>query len=502
MVANARKRLTHPAIDGGRECDLSAAVLAAALLVVLALPQVVLWHFLGLVPAPAGFIAAGAIVSMGWLVVRKGGRLQLVRVSPGQMSACFCLACALILLGGEGRLFYAVPDWQVRGAVLRDLVVYPWPWSYHVGGQDTVLRAPLGMYLLPGLAGKTIGERGAEWVLAAQNSAVLTILLAIGGQLFPSGRARWTAFAIFIGFSGMDIVGTLLAGKPVTEHLEGWNGAQFSSHITQLFWVPQHCLVGWTEALLFLMWRRSLISLAALLTPLPLLALWSPLALLGIMPFAAYAAMHALVERKLRPSDILLPLGSLLVALPSLLYLAADSGAVGSGAVPLPVNRWLALELLEVVPLLLAATILRPRSPFGGPTLALVAAVLLTVPFGQIGSSADFGMRASIPALALLALAVADVLTRATDQARTLWRMVLVFVLVVGAATPISEIARALALPPAPKALCSYYGVVPGGASTYVAPVASLSPFIAPAHATRVIAGDPTSCWDGPWPPA
>lgn len=502
MVANAHERIRAAAPTRTAAIHVDSAALAAVLLFLVAVPQVLLWHFLGLVSLGPTLCLAAAAAATCWWLARRLHQLRSVRLGAGRLLVCLTVAAMLVLLGGEGRLFYATPDWQVRGAVLRDLVEYPWPWTYRVAGGDAVLRAPLGMYLLPALAGKLIGVHGAEWVLAAQNGALLTLLFALGSQLFAAGRPRWTALGVFVAFSGMDIVGTLMAGKSVMRHLEWWNAAQFSSHVTQIFWVPQHCIAGWTGALLFLLFRRGLIPLTAFLAPLPLLALWSPLALMGVLPFAAFAAIDAVVGGRLARRDVVLSLASLAIALPGLLYLAADSGAVGSAAVPLPLNRYLALELIECVPILLAVAILRPRAPFGGITLLIVAAVLLTVPLGQIGHAADFGMRASIPALAILAIGAADVLGRATDPARSLWRRVLLTVLVVGAATPLSEVLRAVALPPAPRALCSYFGVVPAGASTYVAPLSALSPQIAPAEPTRVTPREPARCWDGPWPDA
>jgi hypothetical protein len=50
-----------------------------------------------------------------------------------------------------------------------------------------------------------------------------------------------------------------------------------------------------------------------------------------------------------------------------------------------------------------------------GVVAVLTAAVVLAVPFGQVGASVDFAMRASIPALALLAIMMAR-----GDRCRTL----------------------------------------------------------------------------------
>ncbi|MET0365933.1 MAG: hypothetical protein ABW169_14915, partial [Sphingobium sp.] len=65
------------------------------------------------------------------------------------LAICFAAAAVLLLLGGEGRLFYATDDWQIRDAVLADMAKHGWPFDYWLDGQAQMLRAPVGMYLFP-----------------------------------------------------------------------------------------------------------------------------------------------------------------------------------------------------------------------------------------------------------------------------------------------------------------------------------------------------------------
>jgi hypothetical protein len=48
--------------------------------------------------------------------------------------------------------------------------------------------------------------------------------------------------------------------------------------------------------------------------------------------------------------------------------------------------------------------------------------------------------------------------------------------------------------------LCSYFGVVPGGADTYVTPFATVPALIAPHQPAQVRPVDPPNCYSGPWP--
>ncbi|MDO7840851.1 hypothetical protein [Sphingomonas immobilis] len=466
-----------------------------------ALDQILLWRFLGLTGnAVTALLAAALLAATAWLIVRAQ-RNAAAGVGLRTLAAATAIALLLCILGGEGRLLYATTDWQVRGAVLRDLTLYPWPFVYDEPGGPWLLRAPLGMYLTPALIGKAAGGvRAAEFALLAQNTATLACLFGLGALLFEGAKARIGALAIFAGFSGMDAIGQLLAGQPLTMNAERWNLAVYSAHLDQLYWVPQHALVGWGGAVLYLLWRAGKLPLAAALAPLPLLALWSPLALLGTLPFAAHAAIATLVRRDIRAIDLLLPTATALFALPGLLYLASGSDAVGGGLTPLPFHQYAAFEVLEVGPYLLGLWFLGRSTAFAGTTFAILAATLLLIPYGQVGTSTDFTMRASIPALAILALGVASVLLSPRQPGEGLWRGVLTVALAIGLVTPVMETWHAVSLPRAPRILCSYFGVVPGGFPTYVAPLARVSPTIAPRDPARIAPEHLAKCWDGPWP--
>lgn len=479
------------------EASLPARRLLVVLAGWLAADVVLLQPFLGQRGLPAWAIVGGLLV---WALARAT-RAWSERVSWRTLAVCAGVATVLLLLGGEGRMFHANLDWRVRDAVLRDLGVHPWPFAYMFRGLPEVLRAPLGMYLIPALAMKVGGQTVGDWVLLAQNALLLTLVLALGSTLF-AGRRRAVALVVFVGFSGLDALGSRLAdGLPLADHLESWaSPLQYSSHVTQLFWVPQHALAGWIGALGFLLWRERKVTLGVFLTLVPLTVFWSPLGALGVLPFAALAGLTALVRRELRPWDVALPALACVLAIPVLLYLSADTGAVGARPMGLRANVYLAFVALEVLPLLLVASWAAWARPFGRATLALVAAMLLLLPLGQVGWASDFVMRVSIAPLALLALGVADAVAR-VDGGR---RVIALLLLAGGAVTGMHEIHRALTFPRSPPPLCSFYRAWgPGPASqksTYLAAVARLPWPIRPAGVALVRDDDPARCWNGPWP--
>lgn len=473
--------------------------LVAILCFVLGLDQLLLWLFLDLLP-PLAIAPALALVAAPPLLLNRAEPDAGWRPGGRAVAVCALIAALVFLLGGEGRLVYANVDWQVRYAVLRDLAFYPWPFVYDVGPAPVLLRAPLGMYLAPALVGKWLGQHAAPWALLVQNAALLTLLFALGGRLFDTARSRAIALAIFLGFSGMDIVGQLLARQPLLLSSERWNVAIFTSHLEEVFAGPQHGLAGWIGALLFLLWRDRRITLVAFLAPVPLIALWSPLAMAGILPFAVLACVTAVRRREVRWSDVALPAFTSLLAVPGLLYLTSGSGTIASGYATIGLSQYLVFELIEVGPYLVGLAFLGWHRRFGGATLVVAAVVLLAAPLVQVSTSSDFVTRVSIPALAIVAIGVADVLTGPIDAHRRLWRNVVIAALLLGLPTPAFEIVRALVYPPAPDVVCSYMGVVPGGADTYVTPLSRAHRLIAPAAPARIEPDDPSRCWTGKWP--
>jgi len=460
--------------------------------------------FLGM-GSPLTAISAIGIVFLIWsadINLRKCYG-QNPRVSLRVLLVCMVFSISLFVLGGEGRFLYANTDWQVRGTLLHDLARYPWPFAYSDTSRGAmILRAPLGMYLIPAGIAKLTGENSADIWLLLQNSLLLSMILAAGSSFFPTPRQRWVGLLIFFGFSGMDWIGRLLVGKPLDRHLEQWSMLQYSAHITQVYWVPQHCLAGWIGALFYLLWRTNRISLAVLGSAVPLLALLSPFALIGIIPFALHAGFSTLWQRKITIADVVLPLLAGALAIPALLFLTAGSGSVGSRAsLPDPIVYGASL-LLEVVLPLIGVFICRRAHIFGYMTSVLMLAALLLIPLGHIGDGADFVMRASIPSLAILAVLMAHLLSRPIDtRHQRLAAGLIVAGFAAGLPTPITETIRALRFPHAPRPLCNYFGMLPGGSVTYTIPAKNLPDPIRPNTIAIIKSGNATHCWDGPWPP-
>jgi putative flippase GtrA len=407
-------------------------------------------------------------------------------------AACALVALGLCLLGGEGRIFYANTDWQIRDAVLADLSRRPWPVTYlEPSGVRAVLRAPLGMFVMPALVGKLFGWRAAQPALLVQNTALLTAIL----MTFIAGARRWSERAVIVlvlfSFSGLDLIGEILIGhfaEPPgwvlqAPSLEPWSaGLQYSALVTDLFWAPNHALPALAMAASYMAWRRNQASSLVLAAVIGLGLLWSPLAVMGATPFLIVAG---LTDLKVGRIGWLAPgaLAPLVVALlPVAVYLTLAGSVVEHGLnIDRRAFRWYGpFILLEVLPLIyLASRGLQPEKREDRLDICLCALLLVAIPLYYIGGSNDFMMRASIFPIGVLAMMTARGVI--ADLARKkMGRLMLPLTLMaIGAATPGFEIARALVRPANPPTAANLFTAWSLPASrgtsmaTYIVPIAA-----------------------------
>ncbi|WP_066799741.1 hypothetical protein [Sphingomonas soli] len=481
---------------GPPQGGISGRILTSALFGLFALGNVLVPVFLG----KTMLALVSAVAACGLLVLLWRSDIFGARVSWRVLGVSFAAALILLLLGGEGRLFYANEDWQIRDAVLADLARNPWPFAYqtHVGEQ--VLRAPLGMYLLPALFGP-----GAEIALLACNTVLLGLMLALGSLLFPGGRARWIALAVFVAFSGLDLLGNVLAGSAGSfDHLERWApGLQYSSVLTLIFWVPQHAFAGWFCALLYLLHRRGEVSLGTFAASLPIVAIWSPLAMIGALPLVAWAALRTIRAIGLR--DIAAGALALAVSLPALAYIAADAQQVSSGLAVPPLATLALFLALEIAPFVWIVYRLRATGRFGLDSLVLAGVMLALIPFLHIGDNGDFAMRASIAPLAVLAVMVAASLIDTDWAAHRRAGIAAVLLLSLGAVTGVAEVARALRHAPAPPPGCTLPEVwtrqtgVVADIATYLARIHAMPSVLRPQSPVLIVTRATPVCWSHSW---
>ena len=406
--------------------------------------------------APLYGIAAGAVFAFALALVlrRADGPTRTVPLATAAIVLAVSVAWAL--LGGVGHFVYANLDWPVRDAVLLDLVRDPWPVVYDaVQGQSAMmLRAPIGFYLPAALIGKMFGIRAAELTLLLWTACgvFLTFMLMLRDD--PKPRQILIRLSVFVLFSGMDIVGTVTHYKPhaLGEHLEWWAFLfQYSSHTTQLFWVPNHALPGWIAIAWLLGHEGKRLPIQAAILIVACTPLWSPLTAIGLAPIFAVA----IVAQWWRDSSskvlaaaldwrVVVPVAILGVLVYPYLLLSSASLASGTNFDVRWVSEDFVPRYVEFVVLefaLIAALLLWRRERRA--LVAVATLVLLMLPFYRFGPANDLAMRASIPALALLALCAGRWLSMPYAQTRDAGaRLLAVMLLAVGAITPLMEFAR------------------------------------------------------------
>jgi hypothetical protein len=421
--------------------------------------------------APAAAALALTLGSAVYLLRRTDWRESF---RPGLLATALAASLALNLVSGIGHLFWQTDDWAVRDAILLDLERNPWPVPYALGDHVGLLRATLGMYLVPTLVGKALGEGAGEAALLAQNSILFALCLYAFATTQTERRAQLIAIPLFVLFAGLDSIAWArrwAEGVPdnlLLPHLDPWPGAlQFSSHVTQLFWAPHHALAGWASVAAYQQWRAGRMP-ALLVAPIWAASIfWSPLAALGMVPFLGFALLCDLRDGRIRAGDFACAVAAGLGALPVAVFLTIDAAAIERGVLdfgnPNILRAYASMFLLKVVPWFALAWEGRDRQDKRGSVeLALVAVSLLAIATYRIGIANDFAMRVSIPALAILCLRSAPALAT-IGRIPVTRAAIFVAIVLLGAVTPAVEIGRNIVQTARPASPCNLLEAVHDG---------------------------------------
>ena len=210
-------------------------------------------------------------------------------------------AAALTLLSGAGGWGSGDSDWLKHDTILRDLLVRPWPVTYETGHGPVLLVYYTAFYLPAALLGKLAG--GSREVASQTLAVTMFVAIALAALwlvvLGTDGRRtrRYTVFValtVFFGFSGLDVLGKVLVnayyGLPPFYgdwwDIEWWaQFAQYPSNAAALFWAPQHAYGAWLPLALALDdWFAERHLGNSTIFYLALALFWSPFAVVGLVP--------------------------------------------------------------------------------------------------------------------------------------------------------------------------------------------------------------------------
>jgi hypothetical protein len=418
------------------------------------------WAVLLVVTLLLGTVSWGRRLRAAGGAAEGVGRPVIVRA----LASAVLLVAVVIAFLGPGGFGVQTWDWAKHNAILKDLVEQPWPVGYATGRDDAVLTYYVAYYLPAALVGKIAGWTAANVVLFAWSAAGAA--LAFLWLVVLSGAPVWRCLAIFVFFSGLDLVGAATwsdrwSGTAWINDfdVEWWaNRWTFPGNVTLLAYAPHQALGAWLLTGLALDGLRRHPGHSPHVLGGALGLLWSPFAALGLLGFAALDWGTAWRRRgglrglardgaELVGAVIGFVLAVYLlsrywpVALPARYYPPADRMAAAALTF-LPARvAWsqlaaeyavfVALEFLVLAALL--AAVHRGRGSELG-LLGVATATLLVLPLIRYGYYNDLVMRTSIPALFVLQVLVA----RAAEAfpRRSVLAAAVTAVLLLGAAYP------------------------------------------------------------------
>ncbi len=430
----------------------------------------------------------------------RDGKFKSITLSKKQIIIIAVIAFVWCFMAGQGGFVHQSTDHAARNTIFKNIIAYDWPVTFDNG--NVMMCYYIAHWMVPALFGKLAllisGSTRAAYIVG--NVALLLwsslgcfIVLLLTAMITNTGKKPMFFIAIFmfIFFSGLDIVGVLLLKKVNLIngdiHLEWWNKIwmQYSSNTTCLYWVYNQCIVPWIIILCIINETKlkNLALLAILAFP------YGPLPFLGIVIICILKAVSVLCKAikaknigaffkdAFSPQNIL---GFLAVAPVYMLYytanvVVASTGAgtsAGSGSkmgfrvydkyvaafkakdVKTLINyaKWYTIFMILEGGLYAAVVLKRskPNMVFIGTLISL-----LIIPVFQLGGSADFCMRVSIPGLVYLCIAFIQVViaempewgeygtfSNCVRHKKLLAAALIIFI--IGSVTPATEVKREL----------------------------------------------------------
>lgn len=368
----------------------------------------------------------------------------------------------IVYLSGIGNFVWQNSDHEYRNSIFRILVEDKWPLiNYEWNSKGSGLIYYIGFWLPAAVVGK---------ITNLQFGYYFQIVWAIIGIFFTyylictlyKKIIIWPLI-ILMFFSGLDIVGYITTSNGLNNlsfitHLEWWAGKyQYSSIITQLFWVFNQAIPTWCITMLLYAQNNSknaifLLSLSMLSSTLPFI---------GLIPYVIYVTLvkSEVDFHKITKTNIIYKLkkiikqaftfqnfiGGGIIGITSFLYLKGNSAGqyVENLVAKLNIINILIYYLfcfLEFGIYLLIIKKYQSRNSL----FYFVLISLCIIPLIRVGTSADFCMRASIPALLLLILLIIDTIIKAYKKKDFITIKILLFVLIIGSVTSLLEINRTL----------------------------------------------------------
>lgn len=368
------------------------------------------------------------------------------------------IAAVWCFFAGIGYFYYQSFDYHFRNAVFRDVINYDWPVFYPLA--NTPLVYYMAFWLVPAGVTKFFGLFIAErhtlfmignYLLFFYAVFGVTLIFAHLAQALKvrSQKQILAVIMLFILFSGLDIIGYnffVIIGQPFEYHLESWaTFVQYSSITTGLFWVFNQFIP--MALMILLIYNERKISNFGLFIALGLFFSPYPAAGIGIflVAYAAFCFVKSADKKKFWQDNIFSEqniIGAFgLLPLVVLYFITNSEGMIGQENIlrfvsPQRLVLFMGLEFLLYVIIL---------APQYGKNIFFTTMVLslLFIPFVKLDGQNNFCMRASIPAIVILAVFCIRFLME-QRRAHPFKTGILCVLLALGAMTPLTEFYRGI----------------------------------------------------------
>ena len=371
-----------------------------------------------------------------------------------------------VYFSGIGKYVFQNTDHGARNTIFNILVQYDWPViNYELYPENeaygpTSLIYYIGFWMPAALVGKIFGINAGYGFQVFW--AVIGILLFYYFVCAKMKKITLWPLAVFVFFSGLDIVGHFLIGTNLFTlendlHLEWWVGVyQYSSITTQLFWVFNQAIPAWLCTIMILSQKdnRSRVYIVACCM---LQATFPFVGLLSLILFLAITRLYDIIKNSSgeRKAQVLYwfkeiftfenVIGGGIIGILSFGYLIGNlSGThiMQESTIGPNMNnslfKYIVFILLEVGVYFFALYKYNKKNRL----YYFMIICLLIIPPIKVGSSSDFCMRVSIPFLIILYLLMIEALKKAYEKKNKGILIGLLILLVIGSATPIHEFTR------------------------------------------------------------
>ncbi len=402
-----------------------------------------------------------------FLMYRNAPKLPCFSVNMKVVIAIILLVGIWVYLSGIGGFVFQNKDHTYRNAIFNALVENDWPVVKEVmtdsGIQLRGMTYYIGFWLPSALVGKIFGLEAGYFFQYVWG--VLGILIVYYHICCILQKLSVWPLVVFIFFGGLDILGGWLVGYDLGDilewtHLEWWTSQQFTSICAQLFWVFNQAIPAWVITFMLYLHKDNKNTLF----------LWSmgmlncTLPFVGMIPLIAYFSVRNVIrgyEKSSAASKVkhicfsVLNwiksfftfqniIGALCVAVVMLMFLAGNTSVANTSqagqAAGLFTKKWLYSIVLEVGVYFLVVWKYQKKNPLFYISLLW----LMVCPLIKVGSSTDFCMRASIPALLMLYLLVVQTIDLSYRQKDKICRYLLIGLICVSSVTGIFEINRTI----------------------------------------------------------